>query len=199
MTYIFLPQDLIFSMPFSWPFTVQMFDCTTSSGNPAPPPFGIVRALVISIVSRPPMIDSVANAVCGTSCPKMIVAPTNGAVSSQMRAHTIVEKAQIFFFSSHTSSVVQVVSMASVDEMAIFETMALHISRATRRSKLTEMEIGCYNVRSILWRLTWTCSDCSFGNKHLYWFHNQCCRPYATYVTYVGVEASRCVLNFLMC
>lgn len=134
-----LPQDLIFSTLLSWPFTVQMFDWITSSGKlPAPlPRRGIVRALVISIVSRPPMIDSVANAVCGTSCPKMMVAPTNGAVSSQMRAHTIVEKAQIFFFSSHTSSVVQVVSMASVDEMAIFETMALHISRATRKSKST--------------------------------------------------------------
>lgn len=106
-----------------------------------PPPaavaFGIVRSLLKHIVNRPPMMESVANAVCGTNCPKTMVAPTNGAVSSQMRAQTIVEKAHIFFFSADTSSVVQVVRIANVDEMATLETIALHISRATRASVFT--------------------------------------------------------------
>lgn len=67
-----------------------------------------------------------------------MVAPTNGAVNSQMRAHTMVEKAQIFFFSSLTNSVVHVVNMANVDDMAIFDIIAEHMSNATRESPLTE-------------------------------------------------------------
>lgn len=80
-----------------------------------------------------------ANAVCGINWPNTMVAPTNGAVNSHRRAQTMVENAQIFFFSLDTSSVVHVVSMASVDEMAIFETIAEHISNATRESPLTGM------------------------------------------------------------
>lgn len=65
------------------------------------------------------------------------MAPTNGAVSSHIRAQTIVDKAQILFFSGHTSSVVQVVSVASVEDMAVFEIIAEHMRSATRASPLT--------------------------------------------------------------
>lgn len=65
----------------------------------------------------------VANAVCGTHLPKTTVAPTNGAVSSQTLAQTIVENAQTFFFSSHTNSVVHVVKIAKVDDIATLDTI----------------------------------------------------------------------------
>lgn len=102
--------------------------------------FGIVRSPLIAIVSKPPRIASDPIAVCGINWPNMMVAPTNGAVSNQIRAQTIVERAQTFFFSGHTSSVVHVVSMASVEEMAVFETMAEHMRRATRASPLTILD-----------------------------------------------------------
>lgn len=56
----------------------------------------------------------------------MDVAPINGAHSSQILAQTIVEKAHIRFFSADTSSVVQVVRMASVLEMAILVPIAVY-------------------------------------------------------------------------
>lgn len=49
----------------------------------------------------------------------------------------MVEKAQIFFFSLLTSSTVQVVRMASVQDIAILEIMAVSISKATRALKGT--------------------------------------------------------------
>lgn len=100
--------------------------------------FAIVRSLLIAIVNRPPRIAKDPIAVCGISRPNTIVAPTKGAVSSQILAQTIVDKAQTFFFSSLTNSVVQVVRIASVDEMAIFDTMALHMRSATRPSPWTK-------------------------------------------------------------
>lgn len=48
-----------------------------------------------------------------------------GAVSNQILAQTIVEKAHIRFFSAVTNSVVHVVRMASVLEMAILVPMAV--------------------------------------------------------------------------
>lgn len=79
---------------------------------------------------------NVAIAVCGTQLPKTTVAPTNGAVNSQILAHTTVENAQIFFFSSHTNSVVHVVSIANVDDIATLDTMDIAIRTATRASPL---------------------------------------------------------------
>lgn len=55
----------------------------------------------------------------------MDVAPINGAHSSQILAQTIVEKAHIRFFSTDTNSVVQVVKIANVLEMAILVPMAV--------------------------------------------------------------------------
>lgn len=94
------------------------------------------------MVSIPPKMASEANAVCGISWPKTMLAPTKGAVNSHMRAQTIVENAQIFFFSLDTNSVVHVVSMASVDEMAIFEIIAEHMSKATRELPFTATELN---------------------------------------------------------
>lgn len=87
-----------------------------------------------------------AYTVCGINWPKTMVTPVNGAVNSQMRAHVIVEKAQIFFFSPVTSSVVHVANMANVDDIATFDTIAVHINSATRASPLTgdEKEINDY-------------------------------------------------------
>lgn len=99
--------------------------------------FGIVRGLLINVVRTPPSMASDANAVCGINWPNTMVAPTNGAVNSQIRAQTIVENAQIFFFSPDTNSVVQVVNMANVDDIAIFDIIAVHINKATRASPLT--------------------------------------------------------------
>lgn len=96
-----------------------------------------VRLLLIAIVKNPPMIDRVAKADCGTSLPNMIVAPMKGAVNNHTRAQTTVENAQIFFFSLHTSSVVHVVKMDRVDEMATFDTIADTMSNTTRWSPLT--------------------------------------------------------------
>lgn len=79
----------------------------------------------------------VAIAVCGTHRPNTTVAPTNGAVSNQILAHTTVEKAHIFFFSLHTNSVVQVVSIANVDDMATLDTMEIAIRIATLLSPVT--------------------------------------------------------------
>ncbi len=78
-----------------------------------------------------------AIAVCGTHRPKTTVAPTNGAVSNQILAHTIVENAQIFFFSSHTNSVVHVVSMARVDDMATLDTIEIAIRSTILASPFT--------------------------------------------------------------
>lgn len=97
----------------------------------------IVCGLLINVLKMPPIMDRVENDVCGINWPNTIVAPINGAQSNQIRAYTIVEKPQIFFFSTETNSVVQVVSMANVDDIAVFEIMALHIKKATRRLKST--------------------------------------------------------------
>lgn len=63
-----------------------------------------------------------------------MVEPTNGAVNSQIRAQTMVENAQIFLLSAGTNSVVHVVNMASVEEIAILETIAVHMNSATLAS-----------------------------------------------------------------
>lgn len=99
--------------------------------------FSIVRGLLKAIVNRPPTIVIEAIAVCGTHRPKTIVAPTNGAVSNHILAQTMVENAQIFFFSSRTSSVVHVVNIARVDDIAVFETIEIAIRIATRASPVT--------------------------------------------------------------
>lgn len=98
----------------------------------------MVRGLLISVLNSPPIIDSVESAVCGINLPKTIVAPMNGAQSSHVRAYTIVEKPQIRFFSAHTSSVVHVVKMANVDDIATFDTIDASISKATRRFVSTD-------------------------------------------------------------
>lgn len=46
----------------------------------------MVRGLVISMLSSPPIIDIVDRAVCGIRSPKTIVAPINGTHSSQVQA-----------------------------------------------------------------------------------------------------------------
>lgn len=97
----------------------------------------IVCGLLINVLKMPPIMERVENDVCGINWPNVIVAPMNGPQSNQTRAYTIVEKPHIFFFSAGTNSVVQVVSMANVDDIAVFETIALHIKRATRRLKST--------------------------------------------------------------
>ncbi|CAD7093445.1 unnamed protein product [Hermetia illucens] len=102
---------------------------------------GIVRGLLIKAVKTPPTILNEANAVWGTSCPKITVAPINGAVSSHILAHTIVENAQICFFSALTNSVVHVVKSASVEDMADLDIIADSIKSATRLLPLTEMKI----------------------------------------------------------
>lgn len=86
---------------------------------------GNVLGLEISIVINPPMIDITPKAVCGTNWPKIDVAPIKGAQSSQILAQTIVEKAHMRFFSTDTNSVVHVVNIANVLEMAILVPMAV--------------------------------------------------------------------------
>lgn len=98
---------------------------------------GMVRGLEIRMLNRPPVMAREAKAVCGINWPKTTVAPINGAPNSQKRAQHIVEKAQIFFFSLLTNSTVQVVKMAKVQDMAIFDIMAVNINKATRPSKST--------------------------------------------------------------
>lgn len=63
-----------------------------------------------------------------------------------MRAQTIAEKAQIFFFSGATSSVVQVVKIANVDDIDVFKTIEQHISNATRASSLTANKTEKINI-----------------------------------------------------
>lgn len=92
---------------------------------------GMVRGLEMRELIRPPTIAKEAKAVCGTSWPKTMVAPINGAPNSQKRAQQMVEKAHIFLLSLLTNSTVQVVTMDRVQEMAIFEIMADNISKAT--------------------------------------------------------------------
>lgn len=99
----------------------------------------------------PPNIDSDAKAVCGINWPNTTVAPINGAVNNHILAQTIVEKPQIFFFSAQTSSVVQVVNIARVDEIAVFDTMAVHMNSATRASPCTENS----NKKTINIQETW--------------------------------------------
>lgn len=103
---------------------------------------GWVLGLLIREVHRPPRMARDAKAVWGMSWPKTTVDPIKGAPSSQKRAQQIVEKEVIFFLSSETSSTVQVVSILSVVEMAIFETMAEHISRATFGSSPITLGFG---------------------------------------------------------
>lgn len=138
-----------------WSFTVQTSD-GSSAGKLLPFVFGIVLGLLIAIVSRPPIQLITAIAVCGTlfklkliyflkdsfvfllyHVPKTTVAPTNGAVSNQILAQTIVENAQIFFFSSRTNSVVHVVNIAKVDDIATLDTIEIAIKIATLASPLT--------------------------------------------------------------
>lgn len=95
---------------------------------------GIVRGLEIRVDNIPPIMAREAKAVCGISWPKTTVAPINGAPNSQKRAQQMVEKARIFFFSLPTNSTVQVVNMASVQDMAALDTMADIINNATRLS-----------------------------------------------------------------
>lgn len=79
----------------------------------------------------------VAIAVWGTHRPNTTVAPTKGADSNQILAQTTVENAQIFFFSSRTNSVVHVVSIAKVDDIATLDTIEIAIKIATLASPLT--------------------------------------------------------------
>lgn len=72
-----------------------------------------------------------------TNLPKTTVAPTNGAVNNQILAQTIVENAQIFFFSSRTNSVVHVVKIARVEDIATFDTIEMAIKIATLASPVT--------------------------------------------------------------
>lgn len=106
----------------------------------------------MAIVRNPPIIASAAKADCGTSLPKMMVTPIKGAVNSQTRAHTTVEKAQIFFFSAHTSSPVQVVNNDRVDEIATLDTIADTISNTTRLSNATaKIQIRYRIIRRFDW------------------------------------------------
>lgn len=102
--------------------------------------FAIVRGLEMNVVMIPPVMANEQNAVCGTRSPKIDVAPINGAPSNQNLAQQIVEKAQIFFFSSVTNSTVDVVSIESVVDMAVLEIMAESISSTTRVFPETERE-----------------------------------------------------------
>lgn len=93
---------------------------------------GTVRGLEIKVVKTPPTIDNEAKAVCGTKVPKTTVAPIKGAPRRHKRAQQIVENEHILRFSTETNSMVQVVKMAKVLEIAIFEIMAVNINKATR-------------------------------------------------------------------
>lgn len=98
------------------------------------------------MVRKPPTMLNVAIAVWGTHVPKTTVAPTNGAVNSHILAHTTVENAQIFFFSAQTNSVLHVVSMARVDDIATLDTIDMAIRIATRESPLA-VEIHFYDEK----------------------------------------------------
>lgn len=129
---------LFHSLTFSsWGFIVQISEDKSFGKFDPLCDFCIVRSLVIAIVRNPPIIASVAKADCGMSLLNMLVTPIKGAVSSQTLAHTTVEKAQIFFFSAHTSSPVQVVNKDRVDEIATLDTIADTISNTTRLSSDT--------------------------------------------------------------
>jgi hypothetical protein len=123
---------------------------------------GIVRGLSIYVVNRPPTQDIVAvkniqknhktasrkmqivihMIVCGINFPNTTVAPMNGAVNSQIRAQTIVEYPHNLFFSGVTSSVVQVVSIESVQEMPIFTAIAADMRRITRSIPITNIDVS---------------------------------------------------------
>ena len=64
--------------------------------------------------------------------------PTNGAVNSQIRAQTIVEYPHNRFFSAETNSVVDVVRIESVVEIAIFAVIEVTIKSTTRSFGVTK-------------------------------------------------------------
>lgn len=101
-----------------------------------------VRGLLMSDMQIPPTMAKAVYEVCGISCPMTTVEPINGAPSSQKRAQQIVENEVIFRFSGLTSSTVHVVSMESDVEIAILETIAVHINMATFASSDTTPGLG---------------------------------------------------------
>lgn len=113
-------SDCSFIVQISGLMLCGKFDCCCCLFD-----LGSVLGLLISIVMKPPITDITPKAVWGTNCPKIDVAPIKGAHSSQILAHTIVEKAHMRFLSADTNSVVQVVRMARVLEMAIFVPIAV--------------------------------------------------------------------------
>lgn len=103
---------------------------------------GWVRGLLMSDIQMPPMIARAVYEVCGISCPMTTVEPMKGAPNSQKRAQQIVENDVIFRFSGLTSSTVLVVSMESDVDIAILETIAVHINIATFASSDTTPGLG---------------------------------------------------------
>lgn len=93
--------------------------------------FGIVLGLVIPIDIKPPKMASDAKTVCGIYRPIIFVAPIYGAVKSHILAQTVVENEVIFRFSWHTSSMVHVAKIASVDEIDILQKTPVIICKAT--------------------------------------------------------------------
>lgn len=69
------------------------------------------------------------------SGPKALVAPTNGAVSSQNLVQTVAVKAQRILFSGATISVVHVIRIDKSELIAIFEAIDVttnHVSLSDR-------------------------------------------------------------------
>lgn len=79
----------------------------------------------------PPANPNHANAHNGNKLCKNVIAPINGAVSSQMRAHTMHEKMQIFCFDDEINSFVHVTNTVCEQVVDIFDNIARVIPMTT--------------------------------------------------------------------
>lgn len=73
------------------------------------------------------------------SCPKTLVAPTNGAERSQTLVHIVEVYPHNHRFSGETISVVQVIKIESKELIDIFEAIEVTINSTTLSNGVTEL------------------------------------------------------------
>lgn len=92
---------------------------------------------LMTLVSKPPTTDNVANIVSGINGPYDFVVLIYGAHRNQALAHTLAENCKVFWRSGSTNSDVHVVKIDNDDDVAILMAMHGNISKATIWAKNT--------------------------------------------------------------
>lgn len=94
----------------------------------------------MTLISKPPTTDNVANIESGINGPYDFVVLMYGAHKNHALAHTDAENCKVFWRSASTNSGVHVVKMDNDDDVATLIAMHGSISNATIWVKYTEVK-----------------------------------------------------------